>query len=88
MAAVAEWVLNWLNPLLHSLDPLALVPTDWYNLEQLEMPPRFSLAALVYGVLGSLFLSLAVWRLRPAYAKQVEQAGIASEGWTAPAIRP
>jgi ABC-type transport system involved in multi-copper enzyme maturation permease subunit len=71
-AARAAEALAPVEFLLNCLNPLALV--QW---EKTGFPLGLRLAELTlfYGGLGSVCLVVAVWRLRPAYARSLEQAG-------------
>ncbi len=81
VADAARRTLTVVDPWLDALWPTALLPTYWSEVERLEVPALFPRVALLYGGLGTLFLLLAVWRLRPAYAKQLEQAGRGGDAW-------
>ncbi len=77
---VINWLLGdwWLRPFFRSLDPLyALEPAwgsgDWAGL--IAMGRRILVAALAWGILSAGCLGLAVWRLRPAYLRQLQNEG-------------
>jgi ABC-type transport system involved in multi-copper enzyme maturation permease subunit len=75
-----NWLLgNWLlQPFIRCLDPLyalepALASGDWPGLR--TMMGRILLAILISGILTIGCLSLAAWRLRPAYLRQLQNEG-------------
>jgi ABC-type transport system involved in multi-copper enzyme maturation permease subunit len=77
---VINWLLGrwWLGPFLQTLDPIhTLEPAwgsgDWAGLQ--TMIGRILMAALAWGIVTAACLSLAIWRLRPAYLRQMQNEG-------------
>jgi ABC-type transport system involved in multi-copper enzyme maturation permease subunit len=77
---VHQW-LTQVEDLLHGLDPLAVLDSVWGQDDLGELFNRFRPMLLVCGGMGILFLTLAVWRFRPIYIRQVEAAGKARKRW-------
>ena len=77
---IVNWLLGnwWLRPFFRSLNPFyAVEPAwaagDWAGVE--TMAGRILLAALAWGTSTLACLSLAAWRLRPAYLRQLQAEG-------------
>ncbi len=77
---IVNWLLGnwWLRPFFRSLNPFyAVEPAwaagDWAGVE--TMAGRILLAALAWGCITLACLSLAAWRLRPAYLRQLQAEG-------------
>src|SRR6266478_514538 len=77
---IVNWLLGnwWLRPFFRSLNPFyAVEPAwaagDWAGVE--TMAGRILLAALAWGSITLACLSLAAWRLRPAYLRQLQAEG-------------
>jgi ABC-type transport system involved in multi-copper enzyme maturation permease subunit len=60
--------LNYFNPLF----VLAPAWGAWKNLDLSELAHRQLVSSLCWGFLGGVCLALAVWRLRPAYRRELE----------------
>src|SRR5262249_11989103 len=76
LIAVVGGYLDYLNPLF------VLQPAWGHNdlTDVLEMGRRLLGFSLAWGVLGGVCLGLAVWRLRPAYVRQLEGEGRRKKG--------
>jgi ABC-type transport system involved in multi-copper enzyme maturation permease subunit len=72
LGGLAVWYfrgpLNYLNPLF----VLAPAWSAWKNLDLSELAHRLLISSLSWGFFGGLCLALAVWRLRPAYVRELE----------------
>src|SRR5262249_30333004 len=76
LAAVGSWAGSGaLNTWLASLHPLYLLGAAWEDAGAGEVTRRLLTAAAWWGGLGALAFAVAAWRLRPAYARQLERAG-------------
>lgn len=64
----AAGMVKWFNP-LHALDPA------WSDGQVSELVWRLVVLALVWSAIGLLCLPVAIWRLRPAYRRQLQGAG-------------
>lgn len=61
---------------LNYIDPVyVLEPIWWEGGPTFELGNRWLISTLLWGLLGSCCLGLAVWRLRPAYLRQLENEG-------------
>jgi ABC-type transport system involved in multi-copper enzyme maturation permease subunit len=66
---------------LHYLNPLYVVEPAWgawRSLDLAELSRRLLISSACWGMLGGVCLALAVWRLRPAYLSELENA---RPGW-------
>jgi hypothetical protein len=68
---VAFW-----RSVLRSLNPLYVLEPTWTWGAPRELGWRMLAGSLSWGAVGSICLGLAVWRLRPAYVRQLEAAGL------------
>jgi ABC-type transport system involved in multi-copper enzyme maturation permease subunit len=64
-----------LSGLLRLFDPSYLIEPAWDPAESAEAWRRLLKLTLAWGGTGALCLAAAAWRLRPAYARQLELAG-------------
>jgi hypothetical protein len=70
------FLLLWVTGYLLYFDPLyVLAPTWGDNPDWKELGRRLTHSVLVWGGLGVVFVGLAVWRLRPAYLRQLQGEG-------------
>jgi len=77
---MVNWFLGdwWLRPVFRWLDPFSTMDPAWGtgNWAAMEkMVERILLAALAWGLIMVVCLGLAVWRLRPAYLRQLQAEG-------------
>jgi ABC-type transport system involved in multi-copper enzyme maturation permease subunit len=88
LAGLAVWYfqgfLNYLNPLF------VLSPAwgAWRSLDLAELGRRLLVSSLCWGTLGCLSLGLAIWRLRPAYIAELENARPQTVRWYSVARAP
>jgi hypothetical protein len=76
LCGVVGFLLVWSTGYLQSFDPLYVLVPSWGDSPDLkELGRRLWHSVVVWGALGLLFLSLAVWRLRPAYLRQLQGEG-------------
>lgn len=69
------------NELASHLNPLHVLESVWVGHDVDLLWQRLQVAGLAWGVPGLLCLSVAVWRLRPAYVRQIERAGWTTTRW-------
>jgi ABC-type transport system involved in multi-copper enzyme maturation permease subunit len=73
LGGLAVWYLrgslNYLNPLF------VLTPAwgAWKSLDLAELGRRLLISSLCWGLFGCVCLALAVWRLRPAYVRELDK---------------
>jgi ABC-type Na+ efflux pump permease subunit len=69
--------LDYLNPLF------VIAPTwgAWRSLDLAELAQRVLVSSLCWGALGGACLALAIWRLRPAYLRQLENVRPQTVHW-------
>jgi ABC-type Na+ efflux pump permease subunit len=87
-AALALWLLG--GP-LENLDPLFVLRPAWGpigSVDWAELGRRLALSMAGWGTLSGVCLALAIWRLRPAYIRELESAGTRKARWFAPARQP
>lgn len=75
-AAGATGTLDWLIPLddvLLCLNPVHVLEPAWKSQHMGVLAWRALASMLAWGSIGALALALAVWRLRPAYRKELEK---------------
>jgi ABC-type transport system involved in multi-copper enzyme maturation permease subunit len=68
-------VLERLDGFLHYLSLFYVLEPVWDRNDPGEQIRRLLAGALVWGTFGAGCMALAVWRLRPAYGRQLEGAG-------------
>jgi ABC-type transport system involved in multi-copper enzyme maturation permease subunit len=73
--ATPAWV-GQANEALHSLSPIHVLDAAWGD----DINPRLLVSRLLWSMLGwggiaVISIALAVWRLRPAYTRQIEASG-------------
>jgi ABC-type transport system involved in multi-copper enzyme maturation permease subunit len=73
-----------LDQVLACLNPVHVLEPSWGRYEPELVARRLALATLAWGLIGVVCLGLAVWRLRPAYLRQLDVAG-RRKGGRAPA---
>lgn len=75
----------WLEPaLLNLLSPLYVLEPTWGGSSRAsldEFGRRLLWSSLAWGGLTVVSLALAVWRLRPAYIRQLESSGTRARNW-------
>ena len=79
------WV-GWLAEGLHSLNPIHVLEAGWGKFNRDEFLARLGLNAIGWGGVGGVVLLLSVWRLRPAFEKQLG-AGARTRGGRSAAWR-
>lgn len=62
---------RWLDEGLHSLNPIHVLDAAWGEPNREALRVRLLLNALGWSAMGVVATGLAVWRLRPAYEKQL-----------------
>lgn len=68
--------LHWLVDELNYFNPVYILePIWWEENHAFELAYRCLESTFLWGALGSSCLGLAVWRLRPAYLRQLENEG-------------
>jgi ABC-type transport system involved in multi-copper enzyme maturation permease subunit len=67
---------GWLDEALRSLGPLHVLDAAWNAPNHRLLLTRLFLNVLGWGLLGAGCVAVAVWRLRPAYEKQLESEGL------------
>ncbi|MBV9126398.1 MAG: ABC transporter permease subunit [Planctomycetes bacterium] len=72
---LGEALLDQADGLLNLLNPIYVLEPGWGGNQWAELGLRLGGAVLAWGGLGAVCLGLAVWRLRPAYIRQLEGAG-------------
>jgi len=76
---------------LHYLNPLYVVEPAWGawpSLDLAELGRRLLAASVCWGTLGGVALALAIWRLRPAYRRELENIRPQSVRWYSAARAP
>lgn len=88
MIGLVGWlVVSMVDGPLRYLDPYFILMPAWGPIASADLPElarRLALAALSWGGLGAVCLGLAVWRLRPAYIKELESIPSSGRHWLAP----
>jgi ABC-type transport system involved in multi-copper enzyme maturation permease subunit len=67
--------------MLHTLNPVHVLEPLWTVGDPRELGWRLLAGGLLWGLAGALCLGLAVWRLRPAYVRQLEAAAAPPRGF-------
>jgi ABC-type transport system involved in multi-copper enzyme maturation permease subunit len=67
--------LGWLMEGLHSFNPIHVLDAGWGKHDRDELLVRLLLNGIGWGGIGVVALLLAVWRLRPAFEKQLGAGG-------------
>src|SRR5437870_1060569 len=76
LCLLAGFLSFWMAGSWGLFDPLAVLEPAWGSSRDLaEVVRRLSLSMLAWGGMASLCLGLAVWRLRPAYLRQLQGEG-------------
>jgi ABC-type transport system involved in multi-copper enzyme maturation permease subunit len=75
LTGVAGAVSGWLARLLAVFDPEYLMEPAWADAPAAVAWQRLLTVTVVWGTGAALCLVLACWRLRPAYARQLEASG-------------
>jgi ABC-type transport system involved in multi-copper enzyme maturation permease subunit len=68
-------ILERVDRFSHYLDLFYVLEPMWGRNDPREQIRRLLAGSLVWAILGAVCLLLAVWRLRPAYGRQLEGAG-------------
>jgi ABC-type transport system involved in multi-copper enzyme maturation permease subunit len=78
-AGLATWQFN---DVLDSVNPVSvLASANW--IDAAEFGRRVALALLCWGTVGGVCLGLAVWRLKPAYLREMEGQPVKRPSWYA-----
>jgi ABC-type transport system involved in multi-copper enzyme maturation permease subunit len=76
LCLLAGFLLFWSTDYWGLVDPLHVLEPSWGSSSDVaEVARRLLVSMLAWGSIGMLCLSLAVWRLRPAYLRQLQEEG-------------
>jgi ABC-type transport system involved in multi-copper enzyme maturation permease subunit len=76
LCALAGYILLWATDSLSLVDPLHVLEPAWgSSSDGAEVVRRLLLSMIPWGSMGIVCLTLAVWRLRPAYLRQLQGEG-------------
>jgi ABC-type transport system involved in multi-copper enzyme maturation permease subunit len=82
------WLLVWaVGGVLDYLNPLYVLAPAWgprSTMDLDEVGVRLAGSVVAWGLLGSASLALAVWRLRPAYLRELESPQDRTAHWYSP----
>jgi ABC-type transport system involved in multi-copper enzyme maturation permease subunit len=73
--------LSQMEGVLRYLDPLSVLDSVWGQDDLQEFFSRCRILLLVYGGMAVIFLTLAVWRFRSMYIRELTAAGRARRTW-------
>lgn len=80
--------LLWgINGIAQFFNPLYVLEPGWGTGDVLQLFRRLLGSVVVYGGVGAACLGLAIWRLRGAYIRQLENAGKRKETEPSPVVR-
>jgi ABC-type transport system involved in multi-copper enzyme maturation permease subunit len=86
------WLLVWwVGGVLDTFNPLYVLAPAWgprSTLDLEEVALRLACSILAWGLLGGACLAVAVWRLRPAYLRELESPQGRTHHWYSPARVP
>jgi ABC-type transport system involved in multi-copper enzyme maturation permease subunit len=81
----------WAGGTLHYLDPLWVMEPAWGNVRYLdwaELGQRLALSTLLWGLFGGVCLTMAIWRLRPVFVRELESSRPQVPRWLAGPRKP
>jgi ABC-type transport system involved in multi-copper enzyme maturation permease subunit len=76
LCMLAGFLVVWVTPCWALVDPLQVLKPCWgSSIDAAEAARRLVLSSALWGSTGLICLGLAVWRLRPAYLRQLQAEG-------------